>query len=165
MVANLLIVHLSYLNARAEIDTGIPLPYTIQVYCWEMQQEYNVSATLLMGIVYNESRGKADAKNGVYKGLTQINPRYFKRQMEELEVTDLFDPVQNLRVCALTLKEWFEKYGDEDVYLILECWSEGDSNAIKDHNPLKPSAYAKRIVKYQDEFTPKWDEWMERKRP
>lgn len=143
----------------------IPLSRHIQNYAWEFEKEYKVAAPLLMSLVYEESKGNPDAKNGKHIGLTQINPKYFKHAIKELGLNDLTDPYQNMKLCAYTLSNWFEIYSDEDVYLILEMWNKGEQRALIQHRKDKPSKYAKRIADRAEEWTIYYEEDLKSRRP
>lgn len=151
------------INANA-ISDEIPLSGYIQVFCWEVGNQFDISAPLLMSIVYQESKGNPKAKNGACIGLTQCNPRYFKGYMNELEITDLSNPYQNILLCGKQLSVWFEQYGDLDVYLIVEMWNEGEQNALRTHSEKKPSRYAKQIIEREAEYSEMWDRAIERTR-
>ena len=64
-------------------------------------QEFNVDKTLILSVIFQESRCKPDAVGTSNdSGLMQIVPRWHQERIERLSVTNLFDPKQNMRVGA-----------------------------------------------------------------
>jgi len=60
--------------------------------------EYKVDRTLILSVVWGESRCKSTAHGkSDDRGLMQVVPKWHGRRMERLGVTNLFDPLQNLR--------------------------------------------------------------------
>jgi soluble lytic murein transglycosylase-like protein len=60
--------------------------------------EYKVDRTLILSVVWGESRCKPEAHGkSDDRGLMQVIPKWHGRRMARLGVTNLFDPLQNLR--------------------------------------------------------------------
>jgi len=60
--------------------------------------EYKVDRTLILSVVWGESRCKPEAHGkSDDRGLMQVVPKWHGRRMARLGVTNLFDPLQNLR--------------------------------------------------------------------
>ena len=60
--------------------------------------EYKIDRTLILSVVWGESRCKPTAHGkSDDRGLMQVIPRWHGPRMERLGVTNLFDPVQNLK--------------------------------------------------------------------
>lgn len=106
----------------------------------EIGKEYNICPELLQSIAFQESRFQADAQNEGCTGLMQVNPAWHADRMQELGVTDLYDPKQNMEVAADYLQELFEKY--EDVGTVLMVYH-GESGAV---SKIEPSRYADEIL-------------------
>ena len=67
----------------------------------QVAQEFNVEKTLILSVIFQESRCKPDALGTSNdSGLMQIVPKWHQERIERLSVTDLFDPEQNMRVGA-----------------------------------------------------------------
>jgi soluble lytic murein transglycosylase-like protein len=60
--------------------------------------KYQVDRTLILSVVWGESRCKPTAHGkSDDRGLMQVVPKWHGRRMARLGVTNLFDPLQNLR--------------------------------------------------------------------
>lgn len=125
---------------RTVSDTIQPLSEEIIRYTEEIGTSMGISPELLQAIIEKESNGKANAFNGTCIGLMQINPKYQKKRMAELGVTDLYDAYTNILVGADYLVTLFEKY--EDPYLVLMCYNMGESKAVPLYESDKFSKYA-----------------------
>lgn len=122
-------------------------------YCEEIGEQYNIAPELLLALMERESgfNPKAKSKAGAV-GLCQIIPKYQKERMEELGVTDLYDPYSNILVCADILAEFREKYYG-DLYLCLMCYNEGEYGGAKIRwDEERYSSYATGIVERAAEF-------------
>jgi soluble lytic murein transglycosylase-like protein len=58
-------------------------------------------------------------------GLMQIQPRWHSKRMERLGCTDLFDPIQNVKVGIDYLAEKYREYGD--IGLALTAYNAGSA--------------------------------------
>ena len=114
---------------------------TIKQYCQEAAQEFDINEYVLESLIYTESRGASDAKNGRFIGLTQLYPKYFTSVMETLNITDPYAPRSNIRICAYKLSEWSKKY---NIYMSLDCWHNGESGAVK-RNKVQGTYYSQTI--------------------
>lgn len=163
IVMAVLIAQTSFLNARAEevhID-DIPTEYII--YAWECENEFDVSASLLLSLCWQESRFKESVVGG---NVTQItNLKWFKEAIEYCEADAPKDnPYQNIRICAYYLNKWAEEYPGE-TYLWLMMWNMGYENALRSYNSNKPSKYAKTIDDNAQKLQKEYEEWMNRIKP
>ena len=70
--------------------------------------------SIVIAMIERESRYNPNAigDNGNSFGLMQIQPRWHTRRMEKLGCTDLFNPIQNVKVGIDYLAECFNRYGD-----------------------------------------------------
>ena len=107
-------------------DTWIPAEY--QTYCEQIGAQYSIEPELLEAMMELESSGKPQVHNGNCKGLMQINEPFHKQRMEELGVTNIYDPHSNILVAADYMRELFETY--EDMGTVLMVYN-GSSNAIE----------------------------------
>jgi soluble lytic murein transglycosylase-like protein len=70
----------------------------------EVSREFGVDRTLILSIVFQESSCRATAQGSSGDtGLMQIIPRWHQDRIDHLGVTDLFDPLDNMRVGASLL--------------------------------------------------------------
>lgn len=103
-----------------------------------------VSPQLIVAIIERESNGNPDALGSCgEQGLMQLTPKWFKAEMQELGVTNLFDPESNIKVGAHALAELFEKH--EEVYETLMYYNAGYAG-LKSAQNCKFSEYATEIV-------------------
>jgi len=66
-----------------------------------VSKEFNIDRTLILSVVRKESHCSQDALGSSDdRGLMQIIPKWHHDRMGKLKITDLFDPIQNLRVGA-----------------------------------------------------------------
>lgn len=113
--------------------------------CEEIGTEYRISPELLNALIEHESnfRPMQVGKDGD-SGLCQIIPRCHRDRIKRLGVTDIFDPRQNITVCADLLLDLFEKY--EDPYLVLMAYNMGEKRALELYNQGIYSKYAQEIL-------------------
>lgn len=147
MFMTILIVPIFCINTRAEELEEIP--EEVQEICHEVGQEFNVCPTILLSLIYTESRGI------VTDNLTQItNTKWFKEGMDACEVDEIKTPENNIRVCAYYIAKWCEE--SEDIFLAVDSWRYGPENAAQ---RKKPSYYARTIV----DRSARWEEEFYRK--
>ena len=124
-------------------ENKVDVPPEIEALCIEIGKDNGICPELLTAICWKESRFQPDVVNasGTCHGIAQIHRGSHRARMERLGVTDLYDPKENLQVCADYLAELFEKY--EDPETVLEYYN-GDTTAAAD--PTRTSAYAQKIL-------------------
>lgn len=98
------------------VDTWIAEEY--REYCIEIGSRYHISPELLIAIIERESSGRPDVSDGDCIGLMQISRRWHGGRVQELGVTDLYDPYSNILVAADYLAELFAEE-EGDLYLVL----------------------------------------------
>lgn len=119
----------------------IPLSIELQDYIYQALTEYELPETyheLILKMMYVESRYKVDAENGSCIGLLQVSTIH-EEKLNDIGVTDLKDPFQNIRAGVFMLKECCnfadnlkEDYPDAPyVNLILLAYNNGNSGAKK----------------------------------
>ena len=124
-------------------ENSVNVPPEIEALCIEIGKVNGICPELLTAICWKESRFQPEVVNaaGTCHGIAQIHRGSHRARMERLGVTDLYDPKENLQVCADYLAELFEKY--EDPETVLEYYN-GDTTAAAD--PTRTSAYAQKIL-------------------
>lgn len=126
--------------------SDIPLTEDVQLeiynLCHEDSQcfDWGLTPELVFAMIYTESRYEADAvgDSGNSIGLMQIQPRWHQKRMEKLGVTDLKDPIQNVRVGIDLLKELLYRY-DGSVEKTLVTYNQG-------HYKGTVTSYAKKVL-------------------
>lgn len=137
--------------------TALVPPYYEETYiqeqyvetCVQIGEEYAICPELLMAMIERESRGDASANNGGCKGLCQISEKWHEDRMERLGVTDIFDPEDNIRLCADYLCELGAEY--EDIGLVLMKYH-GESDAEEKAEQGILSEYAEWILERSEEL-------------
>lgn len=91
----------------------VPLSAGLQEHIYQLCNAYNVDMPLVLAIIGQESNYRPDAAgdNGNSLGLMQIQPRWHQTRMDDLGVTDLLDPYQNVTVGIDLLADLIEKGG------------------------------------------------------
>ena len=108
-----------------------------------------------MAVIMQESSFRVDAcgDNCESKGLMQIQEKWHSETMKELGVTDLYKPLDNVKVGVAILSDYFEE--NEDVYYVLMKYNGGHRYANKMMKAGKVSEYAKEIteraIRYEEE--------------
>lgn len=105
----------------------------IEAYTVEIGEKYNICPELIQAIIERESSYDPYAKNGNCIGLMQVSQRWNYDRMEELGVTDLYDPYSNILVGTDYLAELFDEAiqsgrGD-DLYYVLMRYNLNTSTA------------------------------------
>lgn len=129
-----------------------PLGAEIQEGIFDICEEYGISFEFVMAMIMQESsfRPEALGDGGKSKGLMQIQERWHKATMDEVGVTDLYDPIGNVEVGVAILQGYFEEH--EDVYHVLMKYNGGASYANRMMNAGKVSDYAKEITERTVEY-------------
>ena len=85
----------------------VPLSADLQEHIKGLCEDYGVDMPLVLAIIGQESNYRPDAvgDNGNSLGLMQIQPRWHQARMDDLGVTDLLDPYQNVTVGIDLLAE------------------------------------------------------------
>lgn len=132
-----------------------PLSKETQEGIFDICEEYGISFEFVMAVIAQESSFKPEAlgDNCESKGLMQIQKKWHSKLMNELGVTDLYDPLQNVKVGVALLCQYFEE--NDDVYYVLMKYNGGHAYANKMLNADKVSKYAmeitERAIKYEEE--------------
>lgn len=91
----------------------VPLSADLQEHIKGLCDDYGVDMPLVLAIIGQESNYKPDAAgdNGNSLGLMQIQPRWHQGRMDDLGVTDLLEPYQNVTVGIDLLADLIDKGG------------------------------------------------------
>lgn len=127
----------------------ISLPTEVIEDCIEIGEEYDVAPTLLMSLIWEESRGQLT-------NATQItNVKWFKEGIDHVGTNSpKGNRRDNIEICAYYLRKWYQE--EDDTYLVLDSWHEGRENAIATRSD-KPSYYAKSI----DDRSQRWSKILD----
>ena len=124
----------------------------LQEYAWMLCESNNVSFTLLMSIMKQESKYNSHLiSNTNDYGLMQINKMNHEWLSETLGITDFLDPKQNIKAGVYILKSLFEKY--DDTKKVLMAYNMGEGNAKKYWSKgIFETEYCEKVMVYQSEY-------------
>lgn len=97
----------------------IPLDKELQKYTYDLCLEKNIDYELVLAVMWRESRFEFDATgynaNGTQdSGIMQINDINKEWIAKELDITDLYDPYQNILAGITMLADFINTYGEHD---------------------------------------------------
>ena len=118
----------------------------------EVEKEFSVERTLILSMIYQESRCKADALGpSGDTGLMQVIPRWHQDRINSLGVTDLFDPLSNMRVGASLLS-----YLNVQInpYEALVVYNGGYAKPASSYN------YAKEVLDRKAKYDERLATWL-----
>ena len=125
---------------------GCPLSKELQRDIFDICEKYNVSFEFVMAVINRESRFDINAEGDGCEsvGLMQVQEKWHSELMEELGVSDLYDPVENVEVGVALLANYFAEH--EDVYFVLMKYNGGAKYAYRMTEAGKVSDYALEIT-------------------
>lgn len=139
-----------------------PLPEDMDIITQEkvfnICQEEGVSFPLVMAIIKNESDFVPDTigEDGDM-GLMQVVPKWHRNRMENLDITDIMNPEQNVRLGVSYLKECLKKHPG-NTSLALMAYNMGEERAKElEAQGIYESEYSTGIEETMDMY----NEWME----
>ncbi len=117
--------------------------------------EYGVDFALVKAIMTVESAFNPYAVSGKgARGLMQMMPSTAARY----GVTDIYNPVENVRAAAQHLKYLFDTFGNKPV-LVIAAYNAGE-NAVKQYRGIPPYEetrnYVKKVLAYQQQYRPRY---------
>ena len=125
---------------------GCPLSKELQQGIFDICERYNVSFEFVMAVIEKESKfdvnATADGCDSV--GLMQVQEKWHRELMEELGVSDLYNPLENVEVGVAILASYFAEC--EDVYFVLMKYNGGAVYAYEMLEAGKVSDYALEIT-------------------
>lgn len=135
-----------------EVKDGKITTSSLKSICEYVGKKYSIDADLLQAIVFVESdyQVNCDGISGD-KGLCQIVERFHTERMEKLNIIDIYEPYNNILLCADFLTELkSSKYGG-DIYFVLMAYNMGLSGATRHYEDGKISEYAYKVMdKYEN---------------
>lgn len=137
------------LNAEIEINEPTEKEKIVAMV-FEIAPTYDIPPYMIMAMIERESNYDPNATNGQYKGLLQITERWHKSRMDELGVSDLYDPAGNITVACSYLKDLYELYEDQE--LVLMCYSMDNNKAMDLWRKGQVSVYAAAVIERMREL-------------
>ncbi len=135
-------------------DTGGCLPEAVRTYLYNLCKQHNISYPFMLALIEAESGYQWDAESpdGSCKGYAMINDKWQQERMQKLDVEDIHDPYDNLKVSVDFLAELFAKYHDANV--VLMCYNCGESGAEKLlADGICSTAYSEKILAREAEIS------------
>ena len=104
----------------------VPLDYELQDYIIHLCEEHHIDPAVVIAMIECESGYNAWAvgDDGDSVGLMQIQSRWHQARMDKLGCTNLFDPMQNVKVGIDYLAEMLDWY-DGDIAKALTAYNRG----------------------------------------
>lgn len=130
----------------------VPLEHKLQDYIFALCEEKSIDPAIIIAMIDKESKFDIDiiGDKGKSYGLMQIQPRWHKERMEELGVTDLLDPYQNVTVGIDILAELLES--GESLEWALMAYNGGHSYANRLESEGRLSTYASTVIENASEL-------------
>lgn len=120
---------------------------SIRSICEYIGKQYEISPYLLMSLAWQESRYDVYATGSSGdKGLCQIVEKWHGDRMDELGVTDIYDPYGNILVCADILSDLKNDTYGYDVTYVLMAYNMGSNTAKQRYESDNISQYALGIL-------------------
>lgn len=136
----------------------VPISDELQMNIKEICDFYDIETELILAMIKHESGFDAeilgDEENSV--GLMQIQPKWHLSRMERLGVTDLSDPVQNVRVGADLLSELIKR--GKGTEWALMAYNGGENMADRLYALGEISLYAQKVMQYKEEINYRQEE-------
>lgn len=129
-----------------------PLDESTQQGIYDICEQYGVEFELIMAMIERESQFNANAvgDNGNSVGLMQIQERWHYGLMEELGVSDLYNPLDNVRVGTALISQYIEESGS--VTYALMKYNGGAAYANRKTAAGEVSEYAAEIIETMKQY-------------
>ena len=129
-----------------EVDKyrDIPLDHELQDAALAACEEYGVLPDVLYAVMEVESGYQLDAQNGECYGLMQIHSINLPWLSEQIGVTDLSDPAQNIEAGAYILGGYLERYSLTDSLMAYNL-GEGGAKAQWAQG-IHETAYTRKVL-------------------
>lgn len=130
----------------------VPLDHKLQDHIFALCEEKCIDPAIIIAMIDKESKFDIDiiGDKGKSYGLMQIQPRWHKERMEELGVTDLLDPYQNVTVGIDILAELLES--GKSLEWALMAYNGGHSYANRLTAEGRLSTYASTVIEIASEL-------------
>lgn len=139
-------------EATYSIHEEIPLSTEEQAHLQEKCEEYGVPYHIALGVIQTESSFRADARNGTCSGYMQINSINLEWLKENIGVTDLTDPLQNISSGVFMLADLYDDY--QDWHKALIAYNYGPAGAKKNvfSKGYTTTTYSRKVMNYAEQW-------------
>lgn len=117
------IIYITNDPPAAEETTAAPEEQTD--YIDEISEAYGLPDEIVRAVIEVESSGDPKCKTGSCKGLMQINTAANGDLLEELGVTDIYDPYQNVTAGCRILSDHRAALGADEWHYVLMAYNGG----------------------------------------
>jgi soluble lytic murein transglycosylase-like protein len=119
--------------------------YIFEIVSGVCSNYLNVDPLLVMGIIQVESEFNPKCYYGGCYGLMQVNKSQHTSRIDNLNVSDLYDPESNIRVGVDIFSECLSQANDDVIYALM-IYNEGYSSASPRYNSGVISKYSKKVI-------------------
>ena len=127
----------------------VPLETELQMYIMDICESEGIEPAVIFAMAEKESNFNADAvgDGGAAIGMFQVQPRWHQERMDNLGVTDLFNPYQNAAVAIDFLAELIDYY-DGDVEKAVVAYNMGQTGAYNNcfSKGIYSSSYSRGVM-------------------
>lgn len=128
-------------NEISSIDIDMEIYNAVVKYA----AEYEIDEKLILAVIKTESDFDQYALSYAdCKGLMQLNDIFFKEEMKEFGITDIYDIDSNVHLGTYYLRDCINK-SNGDIKLALMMYNEGYSGALNTFNNYGYSNYAYKV--------------------
>lgn len=128
-------------NEISSIDIDMEIYNAVIKYA----AEYEIDEKLILAVIKTESDFDQYALSYAdCKGLMQLNDIFFKEEMKDFGITDIYDIDSNIHLGTYYLRDCINK-SNGDIKLALMMYNEGCSGALKTFNNYGYSNYAYKV--------------------
>jgi len=130
----------------------VPLAESTQEFIFYLSYGYYIDFPFVMGLIQQESgfNPKAISETNDF-GLMQINACNHGWLEEQLGITDILDPEQNIRAGLYILRTLFEKYDDPEKVLMAYNMGEHGANLLWEKGVYQTN-HSRKALTYADGF-------------
>lgn len=132
----------------------IPLSRELQAFTYELCSQKGVPYTLVLGVMYVESRFRTDAlrKGGTADmvGIMQINSRYLPSHYKKYGVTNAYEPEDNITIGIGMLADFTQRSGT--VYGLMEYNMGGVNMRRLREQGVTHTGYTDKVLKAKAEY-------------
>lgn len=131
-------------EAAEAMAEEIPLSEELVQTALTACEQYEVPPQLLFAVMEVESGFQTDAQNGACTGLMQIHSINLPYLQEQIGISDLSDPEQNIQAGAFILGGYLSRYSTEDS---LMAYNLGEGGAKKQwEQGIHGTAYTEKVL-------------------
>ena len=131
-------------EAAETMAEEIPLSEELVQTALTACEQYEVPPQLLFAVMEVESGFQTDAQNGACTGLMQIHSINLPYLQEQIGISDLSDPEQNIQAGAFILGGYLSRYNTEDS---LMAYNLGEGGAKKQwEQGIHGTAYTEKVL-------------------